>query len=375
MRKVDVGTLNLSQKHIDKVVEALKSNRLSYGPMTNEFEQKFSKLHKNKYGIFTNSGTSALQVALNAMKILYGWQDGDEVILPATTFVATYNVVLHNNLTPILADIGFDKNLNPLEFRKKITKRTRAVIPVHLLGKPADMEEINKIARKHKIKVIEDSCESMFMKGIGTGDVACFSFYIAHLITTGVGGMAITNNQELADLMRSLIFHGRDHAYLNIDDDDDPDDLLKIIESRFRFNYPGYSYRGTEMEAALGLVELENWKEMIKKRQTNAKYLVQHLFLEKTWDDPYWQNHAFMMFPFVVPKDDRDPLMFYMEKRGITTRTLMPLITQPYIAKTIDENDYPRAQSINWTWFLFGCHQDLTKADLDYIIKTIADYR
>ncbi len=361
---IDVGTLNLTQKHKQKVMEALDSNRLSYGPMTKEFENEFSKLHKNKYGVFTNSGTSALQAAIHALRILYEWEDGDEIIIPAVTFVATYNVVIHNNLKPILVDVEKDANIDPALIEKAITKKTRAIMPVHLLGKPAKMSEIMKIARKHKLKVIEDSCETMFVKGIGKADVTCFSFYIAHILITGVGGMAVTNNKKLADLIRSLIFHGRDNKYLSIDDDEEYN--KDVINSRFKFNYPGYSSRGTELEAALGLVELESQGLNNFIRRENAKYLCEKLSV------PFYKNHAYMMFPFFHLK--RDKLMLYMEKKGITTRTMMPLINQPYIRDTIDLRLYPMAQRINQTGLLFGCHQGLTKKDLDYIINTIKEF-
>lgn len=369
MKTIDVGTLQLTARHRAKVMEALKSNRLSYGPMTEEFENKFAKIHKNKYGIFTNSGTSALQATIHAMKILYGWKDRDEIIMPATTFVATYNVILHNNLKPVLVDVDENFNINTKLIDKKITKKTRAIMPVHLLGKPADMKQIMAYAKSYGLKVIEDSCETMFMKGVGTGDVACFSFYIAHLLTTGVGGMAITNDKELADLIRSLIFHGRDNKYLQINDDDKP--TKEIIESRFKFNHPGYSYRGTEVEAALGLVELENYKEMIATRQQNAAILGVFLYKDQmSWFNNYWKNHAFMMFPYF--SDDRDELILYMESKGITTRTLMPLLNQPYIKE--DAKKYSVSELILKRGLLFGCHQGLTPQDLNRIVQTIEEF-
>src|SRR3990167_4007438 len=171
--QIDVGALKLTSAHRRRVMKALKSNRLSYGPMTAEFETKFARIHGNKYGVFTNSGTSALQATIHAMKILYKWRDGDEIIMPATTFVATYNVILHNNLKPVLVDIGIDLNINPMLIMTKLTNKTRAIMPVHLLGKPAKMKQILKIAKTFKLKVIEDSCEAMFMRDIGTSDVAC----------------------------------------------------------------------------------------------------------------------------------------------------------------------------------------------------------
>jgi len=364
-KKIDVGTLRLTAKHRQKVMQALKGDRLSYGPMTDEFEKRFSAIHHNNYGIFTNSGTSALEASIQALKILGKWNDGDEIIMPAVTFVATYNVILHNNLRPVLVDVEREGcNIDVKEIEKAITPYTRAIMPVHLLGKPADMDRIIGIAKKYKLKVIEDSCETMFVDGIAKADVSCFSFYIAHLLVTGVGGMAITNDKRLADLIRSLIFHGRDNLYLQIDDDAKYNP--EVIAARFKFNYPGYSFRGTEMEAALGLVELDNYKEMMRKRKANAEYLAEHL------GDEYNDNHAYMMYPYYSLY--RDELMLYMEKKGITTRTVMPLISQPYIKKTLGEIKYPFAELIGKKGLLFGCHQDLTNKDLDYIVKTIKEF-
>lgn len=359
--QVDIGTLKITKKHVKKVVKALESGRLSYGPMTDAFEKRFAKEHKYTYGVFTNSGTSALQAVIHAMKILYGWKEGDEIIMPATTFVATYNVIVQNGLKPVLVDVAWDFNIDTELIEKHLTKRTRAIMPVHLLGKPADMTAINAIAKKRKLKVIVDSCESMGVD-VGEADVVCFSFYIAHILITGVGGMAITNDQTLADLTRSLIFHGRDNKYLKIDDDDKYSE--EVIHSRFIFNHPGYSYRGTEMEAALGLVEMDMLKSNIKKRQANAKYLNDRLVMHPR---EYLKNHAFMMFPIFHTR--RNDLMYHLEKNGIATRTIMPLINQPYIKANMKK--YPRSEYILRNGLLVGCHQNLTKKQLDHIIKCI----
>ena len=370
MQQIDVGTLLLSKAHIAKAVKALRSNRLSYGPMTAEFEQKFAEIHGKKYGIFTSSGTAALTAVIHAYKILNKWKDGDEIIMPATTFVATYNVILHNNLKPVLVDISDDFNIDVNLIERAITKRTKAIMPVHLLGKPANMEIINLIAKAKNLKVIEDSCETMFVEGIASGDAACFSFYVAHLLVTGVGGMVITSDKELADLVRSLIFHGRDNRYLKLEDDDVP--TREIVDARFRFLYPGYSARATEVEAALGLVELKHYKKMLAKRRNNAQYLASKLKFTNNMIDYlyYYDDHAFMMFPYMHEK--RDELMMFMEKRGITTRTLMPLINQPFIKAK--PRDFPVSAKVLKYGMLFGCHQDLTRKDLDYIVKTIKEF-
>ena len=215
-RIIGVGTFTASPLAKQLVMEALSNNRLSYGPMMQRFETELAGLHGCRFGIMSNSGTSALLLALQALKELHGWADGDEVIVPAVTFVATANIVLHNRMVPVLVDVDrLYYELRPELIEQAITPRTRAIIPVHLFGQPADMEPIIAIARKHSLKIIEDSAETMFAscngKRVGSlGDIGCFSTYVAHLIVTGVGGVNTTNEPEYAIKIRSLLNHGRE---------------------------------------------------------------------------------------------------------------------------------------------------------------------
>jgi dTDP-4-amino-4,6-dideoxygalactose transaminase len=337
--------------------------------MTNRLEKKFSKLHSASYGVFTNSGTSALQVAIHTLKEVHKWKDGDEVIVPAVTFVATINVVLQNKLKPVFVDVWLNGNIDTSLIEPAITSKTRAIIPVHLLGKPADMDTVMRIAKKHKLKVIEDACETILTPL--RGDISCFSFYVAHLLVTGVGGMAITNNERYAKLIRSLIFHGRDNKYLTIDDDDTYNE--EVIRSRFKFNHPGYSYRATEMEAALGLVGLENVKRNVRKRRDNYYYMRKKL----EWAVPlsYVQDHACMFLDVLVYH--RNDLIKYFEKRGVATRTMMPLINQPYIKKMFGDmsKKFPTAAAIGRLGLLIGCHEYMSKPDMDYIVELVKEWR
>ena len=369
MRKIDLADLKITDKQKRFVLRALKNNRLTYGPLTSRFEKKFSKLHGAEYSVFTNSGTSALQAALHTLKELGKWKDGDEVIVPAVTFVATINVVLQNKLKPVFVDVGLNGNIDTLLIESAITERTRAIIPVHLLGKPADMDTIMKIARTRRLKVIEDACETILTPL--RGDISCFSFYVAHLLVTGVGGMAITSNKKYAEMIRSLIFHGRDTKYLSIDDDDSYNE--EVIRSRFRFNHPGYSYRATEMEAALGLVGLEDIKSKVKKRRYNYQYLKGRL--ECPVLPSYTKDHACMFVDLLVCH--RNDLIKYLEKRGVATRTMMPLINQPYIKKMFGDmnKEFPTAAAIDKLGVLIGCHEYMTKKDMDYIVEVVEKWR
>lgn len=364
---VDMANWEVTRKQKKLVKQVLKSGRLTYGDKTRELEERFAEIHNVDYALFTSSGTAALKIALGALKDKYGWKDGDEVIIPAVTFIATMNAVLMNNLKPVLVDVRADTvNLDTLLVGKAITSKTRAILPVHLLGQPADMTEIMRIARKHKLRVVEDSCETMFVNKV-QGDVACFSTYLAHLLVTGVGGFACTNDPELATIMRSMMFHGRDESYLNIDDK--PDDISK----RFYFPRFGYSDRMTELEAALGLGDLDNWEKMIEKRQDNARYLKDGLYYLPEVELPVkdFSKHAFMFFPMLV--DERDGLMLHLERQGIQTRTMMPLTTQPLVRPYL-KGKYPNADYVNEHGLLIGCHQYLKKKDLDHIIRSIKEF-
>ena len=235
------------------VMDALDSNRLSYGKYVHSFERKFAEGHGAKYAIMSNSGTSSLQVAIHALKDAHGWQDGDEVLVPALTFVATSNVVLQNNLMPVFVEVDPKTyNIDPARIEEKITPRTKAIMPVNLFGLSCEIDQVLEIARKHNLKTVEDSCETMFVhhkgKPVGSqADIACFSTYVAHLLVTGVGGLSITNNDEYAVAMKSMVNHGRDDIYLSIDDDkgairDDRESFFRMIDRRFSFVRMGYSY-------------------------------------------------------------------------------------------------------------------------------------
>jgi perosamine synthetase len=383
--KVTVGDLRLGDREKQYLNEVIESNRLSYGPFTERFENLFAELHDCKYAAFCNSGTSALHIALAALKELHGWADGDEVLVPAVTFVATSNVVLHNRLTPVFVDVDpLTYNIDPALIEAKITPSTRAILPVHLLGLPADMGAIDAIARRHDLRVVEDSCETMFAdcrgRRVGSwGDIGCFSTYIAHYIVTGVGGLATTNDPDLAILLKSLMNHGRDSIYLNIDDDDGVDEkkLFEIAAKRFRFVHVGHSFRCTEMEAAIGLAQLERHADIVTARKgVAAKYLERLAGLSDVLQLPTTppdRDHVFMLFPLVLRDGSKRELVNHLEANGIETRDLLPLIDQPIYRKLFGdlEPQYPVARWLNRGGLYIGCHQYLTDAHLDHVTDTL----
>jgi perosamine synthetase len=389
--QIGVGTLEITTREKELVNEVLESNRLSYGPMSRRFEREFGSLHQCSHAVLLNSGTSALRIAVACLKETEGWQKGDEIIVPALTFVATANVVIDHDFAPVFVDCDSRTyNINPALIERAITPRTKAIIPVHLFGQIADMDPILAIAKKRGLKVIEDSCETVGVtykgrKAGSFGDISCFSTYVAHLIVTGVGGFVLTQNAEYAEILRSLANHGRDSLYLSIDDDRDIDDsaLQEVIKRRFRFVRPGYSFRLTEMEAAIGVGQLERLSENLTKRGKNAAYLTEHLrrfekVLQLPWYDEGAQEHAFMMFPIVIRSGasfTKEDLVMHLEKWNIETRDMLPLINQPVYAHfDIRQEDYPVADWVNRNGFYIGCHQGLTEHDLTYIVSVFEDF-
>jgi CDP-6-deoxy-D-xylo-4-hexulose-3-dehydrase len=388
-RQLGVGGLIISPRARELVNEVLESNRLSYGPMHERLERMFADIHDVKFSLFTNSGTSALQMALTALKIQYGWQEGDEVIVPAVTFVATANIVIQNGMTPVFVDVEPDTfNINPELIEEAITTRTRCIIPVHLLGLPADMEPILSIADRYGLKVIEDSCETMFMKyrdkPVGSmGDVGCFSTYVAHFVVTGVGGFCTTNDPELHITMKSLMNHGRDSIYLSIDDDKDLDSekLKEVVAKRFNFVHVGYSYRCTELEAALGIAQLEEKDLIVNRRKNNAKYLTKGMNILSEYVqlpyEPSDREHGFMLYGIILKNGSKQHLVNYLEEYQIETRDLLPLVNQPvYLEMFGDdlEEKFPVAKYLNKQAFYIGCHHYFTLEDLDYIVEVFKSY-
>jgi len=387
-RQIGVGGLVISDYEKKLVNEVLESNQLTYGPMTKRFEEEFARSHGCKFGLFMNSGTSALHVALAALKESHHWADSDEVIVPAVTFVATSNIVLHNRMTPIFVDVERDTyNLDPAKIEERITPKTRAIIPVHLLGLPATMGPILEIARKHGLVVLEDSCETMFAKykesvAGSMGRVGCFSTYVAHFLVTGVGGFAITNDSELAVIMRSLMNHGRDSIYISCKDDEGAQGshLQEIIDRRFRFVHLGHSFRCTEMEAALGVGQLARAAEIVARRKKIAEYFSREL--SRYSDDlqlpicPPDRTHSYMLYGLVMRHENKRRMVNFLENLNIETRELLPLINQPIYRRLYGELEehYPVAKKLDQSGFYIGCHYYMSDEEVEFVVQAFHEF-
>ena len=387
-RLISYGALKISEREKELVNEVLDSNQLSYGDYSRKFEREMAKLHEAKYGLFMNSGTSALHIALTALKELHGWEDGDEVICPSVTFIATSNIVLHNNLKPVFADVQKSTfNIDPKEIEKKITKKTRAIIPVHILGLPCDMDEIIDLANKHDLKILEDTCECMYAKYkdrfVGTlGDIGCFSTYAAKLIVTGVGGLAVTNNEDYAVSMRSLMNHGRNNIYIESLEKgaSSEEEKKEIIDKRFSFESIGHSSRCTEMEAAIGLGQIERIDEIVEKRRDIARQLTEGLSPLKDYLQlptcPSDRTYTNMAYGLALKNEEKTNLINFLEEHNIETREMLPLLNQPVYEKKFGKilNDYPVAKWANDSAFYVGCHPFMEQDEIDYIIEAFHYY-
>ena len=211
MNKVGVGYASVTDLEKKYVMDALDNERLSQGKYVARFEKEFAAMHHKKHGVMCNSGTTALQLALETLKELDGWDQETEVLVPAITFIATSNAVLHAGLKVKFVDVDSETyNMDQGEIEKHITEKTRCIIPVHTFGMPCDMSKIMEIAGKHHLRVIEDCAESHFAKVDGRtvgsfGDIAAFSTYVAHTITTGIGGIVCTDSPQMMEIDRKSV--------------------------------------------------------------------------------------------------------------------------------------------------------------------------
>lgn len=396
MDKIGVGWAFISDTGKRLVNEILDANRLSQGPFVRKFEKEFARLHNQKYGIALNSGTSALHVALEAFKEKFGWNTAErklKVLVPAVTFIASSNAVLHAGLEPVFVDIDSRTyNIDPKLIEEKIDADTVAIMPVHLFGQPCEMEPIVALAERYNLKIIEDCAEAHFAtykgKPVGSfGEAAGFSTYVAHTITTGVGGVVTTNDRDIMEISRSLLAHGRactcEECVASNPAKVCPLRLKTEMDKRFTFVRLGYSYRIGEFEGVIGLDQLANKDFIMNTRNENAAYLTENLRdVQNYLQLPYYPDyvtHSFMMYPLVVKSDapfTRRDLTTYLEKNNIETRPMMPLLNQPLYRKIFGdlEKNYPIAEWINHHGFYVGCHHGLQREHLDKILECIHDF-
>jgi dTDP-4-amino-4,6-dideoxygalactose transaminase len=367
--KVPFGTISITPKAKKLIDEAIQRRWLTKGQYVREFEEKFAAIFGVKYGVAVSSGTDADAIAC-AVLYDFGAKRGDEIIVPALSFVATGNAVLQAGFTPVFVDVQRETlNIDPKKIEKAITPKTRAIMPVHLMGKPAAMDEIMSIAKKHKLYVIEDAAEAHGAeykgKKIGTiGDMACFSLYAAHIVTTIEGGIIITNNEKMAEVARSLRNHG--------------------IVGKFQFKRIGFSSKMNEIEAAVGLGNIEIFHDILEKRLANVHHLIKAF---AKFDKYFWYlqeeaheilgPHAFSIILKPGVNFTKDEFVAYLERAGVDSRNLfysIPTQTEGYQFMGHKLGDFPEAEYCSDHGTHIGCHQDVGIAQMEYVVEVVEKF-
>lgn len=298
---------SIGEEEINRVVACLKSGWITTGPLCQEFEEKFRRLTGAKYAVSVSSATAGMHLALLAL----GISAGDEVITPSMTFASTINMITLLGARPVFADIDYGTlNINAALIEEKITGRTKALIPVHFAGAPADMDKIGDIARKHDLVVIEDAAHAAgtYYKGVpagGFGNMAIFSFHPLKNITSGEGGMITHNGDELEKRLRSFRFHGIERdAWKRYGKGGNPD---------YDINIPGFKYNLPDMQAALGLAQLARLSEFNSRRAELVAIYRERLAglsgLELPGSPVYAHDHAWHLFIVKVLAMSRERLM------------------------------------------------------------------
>ncbi len=364
-RKIKMGTLDMDNGDVlERVAGVLNSGLLSSGPPIDEFEQRVSALHGKKAGIFVNSGQSALEVALEFIHSLSN--EPLKVLVPTTTYAATLWAILRTGNIPVFCDI--DPKTFCIDY-SKAPKDYNVALPVDLCGYPAGRPSRDD---DQDVLVIEDACEAVGNPACTYGDIICLSFYVSHLITTGGGGMLCFNETDPDTWSRSFISHGRTFG----------GDFTKYADEwvdRFSFDKVGASYRGDCIHAAVGLSQLEKLHGIIDQRKKNAGALCEILnALEipglQSPSEDYVKKCVFQFVPLVLADNiNREKVLKGLFKRGIDSRVLFPLTTQPIFQKLYGDisNDYPVSARVNSQGFIVGCHQHLDLEDMEYLAAAL----
>ncbi len=377
------GKPNIGKAEIEGVKSVVKSKWVGTGPITNKFEKLFKKYKNSKNAVALNSCTAALHLSL----IACGIKKNDEVITTPMTFASTINSIMHVGAKPILADIENDTfNIDPNEVVKKITKKTKAIIVVHFAGLPCKMTQIKKIAKKYKIKLIEDCAHAIEAKynNIHTGnfgDVGCFSFYSTKNLTTVEGGMITTNNSKISDLARIMRIHGLSKDAWKRD--------LQVKEKNDHFKHYdvreiGFKYNMPDLNASIGIVQLKKIEKNLKVRKK-----IYEMYKEKLKDLPikfqkiYSKNirHAYHLFLIVLDKEktnlNRDKLATFLLKNKIGVGINYRSITDMHIYKKKfrwNKDTVKKSKYLGDNILSLPLYPDLTLGEVNYICYKIKSF-
>ena len=383
-RSIPMSAPDITEEDVQAVAEVVRSGRLALGPRTEEFERMIANYAGVKHAVAVSSGTAALHLTVQAL----GIGVGDEVLVPSFTFASSVNVMLYEGAKPVFVDIEPDTyNLDPEDLQRKITPRTKAIMAVDVFGHPAEWDKIMRIAEKYNLKVIDDSCEALGAeylsrksevqslesekqetlardgwKKLGTfGDAAAFAFYPNKQMTTGEGGVVVTDSAEIAKICRSLRNQGRGE-----------------MGAWLEHERLGYNYRMTEMSAALGISQLRRIEEILAKRARVAAMYTEHLSGVEGVRPPVVRPHVRMSwFVYVVTLEEgleRDGVMRAMAAQGIPTRGYFsPMHLQPYIRDMLGTHAgmLPITESVAQRTIALPFYNQLREEQVKTVVNTL----
>ena len=367
MYKISLAKPDITEKEQKAVLEVLKTSSLSLGKKYLEFEKIMAKFAGVKYTVAVNSGTSGLHLIIRAL----GIGKGEEVITTPFSFIASSNCILFEGARPVFADID-EKTLNidVKKIEEKITNKTKAILAVDVFSHPADWDELKKIAKKHKLFLIEDSAEALGSEYKGKkcgsfGDAGVFAFYPNKQITTGEGGMILTNNKKIADFCKSSANQGR-----KVEDDK----WLEHVQL-------GYNYRLDEMSCALGIAQMKRIKEILRKRDKVASLYSEKLKDIRDVEIPYVApKNKLSWFVYVVKLSEklggkkRDKIIKEMEKKGVQCGNyFQPIHLQPFYKKSFGfkTGDFPVAENVADRTLALPFYNNLTEKEIDFVVKNL----
>lgn len=351
---------DIGEDEIRAVIETMKTGWVTQGKKVKQFEGSLAKYCGVKHGVAANSGTATLHIALAALDI----KKGDEVITTPLSCVATTNPILYLNAKPVFVDIeSTTLNIDPTLIEKKITSKTKAILPVHLFGHPVDLDPLIEVAEKHGLYVVEDAAEALGAKYKGKkvgsfGRISCFSFYADKHITTIEGGVALTNDTELAEKMRMLRSFG--------------------MHKHRKFFHPilGYNYKMPDVNASIGLVQLQKLDRYIDKRRENTVYLnekLSDLNLRLPREEKYAYNVYYVYHILAENENQKEKIVRNLEKQGIETRPLLSFIpSQPaYNHYQLTGSGCQNAKNAHKKGFYISNSPQLAQKELDYMTEAV----
>ena len=378
------------KEEVVEAIESMISTWVTMGGKVRSFEESFAKYIGTKYAVMVNSGSSANLLALSVLSHpeVRKIQRGDEIITPAVTWATTVYPIVNVGAKPVFIDVDADTyTLNTDSLESAISKKTSALMPVHLLGNPCDMNRLTKVVKKHDLVMIEDTCEAHGAefngKKVGSfGDMSTFSFFMSHHITTIEGGMLLTNNKKYYELAKSM------RAFGWIRDLEDKKKIIKqnkMIDDRFLFINLGFNMRPTELQGAFGIHQIKKLDKFIKIRRENAKYWHKRFHdLRDVFILPKENSgtiHSYFCYPLTIREDasfSSTEIVKFLGTRKIETRPIMAgnMVEQP-VTKLLDcriHKDLKNARLIMRNGFFFGNHQDVKESQREYIADSILEF-